>query len=173
MMFRMKKVFYGGYDSVNEIWTDFFEEYGGGTRTGDDAPPDDFPENSQIIYAWSGGDGYDESSFVVYMSKGKLMVNNASHCSCYGFEGQWNPSETTWFQLFKERHEFNSYSTEPTVAQNAWDQLVGHNCTLPVDIVGEDEKGILVSRDLKGVTVQEQFVLVPNILITSNAKETE
>jgi hypothetical protein len=169
MMFRMKKAFYGGYKSTEDIFSDFFEECDGTIRTGDEAPPDDFPENSQIVFAHKDGSGYEESCVVLYLKHGKLWYNSANHCSCMGFEGQWYPDEVTWFQLFQQLETF--YDDDE--AQKAWDQLVGHNCTIPVNIVGEDESGITVSRDIKGMSEQELFVLVPNTLITSTPKETE
>ncbi len=38
---------------------------------------------------------YDGEALVVYRQKRKLYEVNASHCSCYGLEGQWDPEETS------------------------------------------------------------------------------
>lgn len=35
------------------------------------------------------------SFFLLIGEDGKLWENHGSHCSCYGFEGQWCPEETT------------------------------------------------------------------------------
>lgn len=46
-----------------------------------------------IAYYESGNwEGY---AFVLFEHEGKLWEVNASHCSCYGLEGQWDPEETT------------------------------------------------------------------------------
>jgi hypothetical protein len=39
--------------------------------------------------------GCDSSSFFLVEIDGELYENHASHCSCYGFEGQWTPESTT------------------------------------------------------------------------------
>ena len=46
----------------------------------------------QSVGAW----GCDSSNFFLVREKktGKLFYNYGSHCSCYGFEEQWEPSET-------------------------------------------------------------------------------
>lgn len=59
----------------------------------------------------SGGDdgGYEEWSFFLLREKetGKLFENNASHCSCFGFEGQFAPVETSLTYLKSD----NFYAT--------------------------------------------------------------
>ena len=49
----------------------------------------------EILIAYYAIDGYDGESFVLFRKDGKLYEVNASHCSCYGLEGQWEPEETT------------------------------------------------------------------------------
>ena len=53
-------------------------------------------ENVEILIAYeSVGDwGCDSSSFFLIRIDGVLYENHGSHCSCYGFEGQWSPEET-------------------------------------------------------------------------------
>lgn len=49
-----------------------------------------------IAYESVGSWGCDSSSFFLLRSAdGKLWENHGSHCSCFGFEGQWSPEETT------------------------------------------------------------------------------
>lgn len=48
-----------------------------------------------ILFASYGQDNYSGDAFVLYEQEGKLFEVNASHCSCYGLEGQFDPEETT------------------------------------------------------------------------------
>lgn len=48
-----------------------------------------------VAYESVGSWGCDSSSFFLFRKGGKLYENHGSHCSCYGFEGQWEPEETT------------------------------------------------------------------------------
>jgi hypothetical protein len=55
---------------------------------------------------------YEGSAFVLFERDGKLYEVNGSHCSCYGLEGQWEPTITTWAALAKR--EFSAYQTPDT-----------------------------------------------------------
>ena len=44
-------------------------------------------------------DGWEGNAFVLFEKEGILYEVNGSHCSCYGLEGQWEPSITTWKAL--------------------------------------------------------------------------
>jgi len=48
-----------------------------------------------IAYESVGSWGCDSSNWFLFRKNGKLYENHGSHCSCYGFEGQWKPEETT------------------------------------------------------------------------------
>jgi len=63
-----------------------------------------------IAYESVGSYGCDSSSFFLLKEKktGKLFENHASHCSCYGFEGQWKPEETTIQYLKSDKFYFYS-----------------------------------------------------------------
>ena len=63
-----------------------------------------------IAYESVGSWGCDSSAFFLFRDKtsGKLYELHASHCSCYGFEGQYEPEETTLAAL-KNRIE-SSYN---------------------------------------------------------------
>lgn len=54
-------------------------------------------EQFEILMACVDGDGYEEQAFVLYrdVDSGQLYEVNAYHCSCYGFEGQFEPEETS------------------------------------------------------------------------------
>jgi len=42
---------------------------------------------------------YDGRAFVLFEQDGMFFEVNASHCSCYGLEGQWEPEEVSWDEL--------------------------------------------------------------------------
>ena len=48
-----------------------------------------------LAYYHVGSWGCDSSAFVLYKKDGALFEVNASHCSCYGLENQWEPEGTT------------------------------------------------------------------------------
>lgn len=49
----------------------------------------------EVLLASYSYENYSGSAFVLFRRDGKLYEVNASHCSCYGVEGQWQPEETT------------------------------------------------------------------------------
>lgn len=51
------------------------------------------------------------SSSVIFEKEGKLFEVYGSHCSCYGLEEQWSPSETSWGAL-----ELRDYPEDETHA---------------------------------------------------------
>lgn len=63
------------------------------------APVEGMATDDEVIFAAYGGDSYEGLAIVVYERDGQLYKVNASHCSCYGLEGQWKPEETTWAAL--------------------------------------------------------------------------
>ena len=48
-----------------------------------------------ILLAYYDIDGYEGDAFVLFRKNGRLYEVNASHCSCYGLENQWEPEETS------------------------------------------------------------------------------
>lgn len=52
-------------------------------------------EGNNILFASYGTGNYSGEAFVLFEKDGKLYEVNASHCSCYGLEGQFEPEETT------------------------------------------------------------------------------
>jgi hypothetical protein len=63
-----------------------------------EAPADALKE-AEILLAWYGYGDWCGSALVLYLKDGKLFEVNASHCSCNGLEGQWEPQETNWKAL--------------------------------------------------------------------------
>jgi hypothetical protein len=53
-------------------------------------------DGANILIAWYGYGSYCGDSLVLYEKDGTLYENNASHCSCFGIEGQWQPERTNW-----------------------------------------------------------------------------
>lgn len=45
------------------------------------------------------------NAFVLFLQHGKLWEVNASHCSCYGLEGQWEPEEADIQELRHRIHK--------------------------------------------------------------------
>lgn len=48
-----------------------------------------------IVFAYYDYEDYEGWAFVLFKRDGKLFEVIASHCSCHGIEGQWEPEETT------------------------------------------------------------------------------
>jgi hypothetical protein len=55
-------------------------------------------------YESVGSWGCDSSSFFLLKRDGKLFEVNGSHCSCYGFEDQWKPEETSKDALLRRSY---------------------------------------------------------------------
>lgn len=56
-------------------------------------------KDKEVIFARMRQESYEGYAQMIYQRKGKLYEVTGSHCSCYGFEGQWDPTEITWDQL--------------------------------------------------------------------------
>lgn len=86
----MKRLICGDFDGMTEkeVKSHIIFHYG----------ENDFPvKDFRIIVAYEtvGDFGCDSSSFFLLKKGKKYYENHASHCSCYGFEGQWKPEHTT------------------------------------------------------------------------------
>lgn len=59
----------------------------------------------KILIAYEYEDSYDGSSHFLLEEKktGKLFEVHASHCSCYGYEGQFTPEATTAEYLLSDK----------------------------------------------------------------------
>jgi hypothetical protein len=60
-----------------------------------------------IAYESVGDYGCDSSSWFLFRKGGKLYENHGNHCSCYGFEDQWHPEETTVEYLKSNKFYFS------------------------------------------------------------------
>lgn len=77
-----------------------------------------FPENHRLLIAVYTYESYSGKAFVLYEHDGKLFEVNASHCSCYGLENQFDPEETTWAALLMRDFEDTWYGYD-----NPWNTM--------------------------------------------------
>jgi hypothetical protein len=63
-----------------------------------------------ILIAEVNGDGYEESSYFLLLEKssGELYEVHGGHCSCYGFEGQFEPEKVELLYLLSDHSYFGS-----------------------------------------------------------------
>lgn len=89
--------FFNGWESADDLQKDFlgYGEFDKGERL------EGFPADEEILFASYEQGGYEGDSLVLFQRDGKFYYNSASHCSCYGLEGQWSPDEVIPAQLVK------------------------------------------------------------------------
>jgi hypothetical protein len=63
------------------------------------------PYQVLIAFEWDGG--YEEANWFLLRKGKRLFENHASHCSCYGFEGQFEPEQTTLKYLCSDKFHFS------------------------------------------------------------------
>ena len=109
--------YFNSWETIDDIHEDFIDygEWNEGKRL------KDFPTDEEILFASYEQGGYDGDSLVLYRRDGKLYYNSASHCSCYGLEGQWNPDEVIPEQLAKMHEPDEDHGAE---AIEAWKNLM-------------------------------------------------
>ncbi len=117
----MKQLFLEDLKELDEagIKKHLVEEYAGDKSGFDYGEPDDndeakvekYLEDYSVIIAYEsvGSWGCDSSSYFLLQHKetGKYQEFSGGHCSCYGFEGQFDPQEATLEYLKSD--EFNFY----------------------------------------------------------------
>lgn len=74
-------------------------------------------EGENILFASYGQDNYSGDAWVMFEKEGKLYEVSASHCSCYGCENQWNPSEIVLEEL-ENRLKSSEYFGKDTYSDN-------------------------------------------------------
>jgi hypothetical protein len=79
---REEVKYLGSFESLADVGREFDESEGFLT------------ESALVVAAYEQGN-CDGEAFVLFRHDGKLYEVNASHCSCYGLDGQWEPEETT------------------------------------------------------------------------------
>jgi hypothetical protein len=80
----------------------------------------------EVVLAWYGNGDYCGSAYVLFVRDGKLWEVHASHCSCNGIEGQWDPYETSLPTLehFLEKGTYGTYEGED-LYQSILKKLIG------------------------------------------------
>jgi hypothetical protein len=80
-----------------------------------------FPTDEEILFASYETGNYEGDALVLFMRDGKVYQNEASHCSCYGLEDGWHPSEVLPEQLLKQRGPYEDHGEETVTA---WKRVV-------------------------------------------------
>lgn len=58
----------------------------------------------KLLIGYIGSWGYDSTAWILFTDlEGNLKEVNGSHCSCYGFEGQWEPKDSS-VEYLKSKH---------------------------------------------------------------------
>lgn len=68
---------------------------------------EDALDGCEGLIAEYDAEGYEGSALVLLRKGTRLFTVEASHCSCYGLEGAWEPIETTKGALLKR--EFDGF----------------------------------------------------------------
>ena len=73
-----------------------------------------------VAYESVGHWGCDSSSYYLLRNKadGELYEVHGSHCSCYGFEGQFEPEETSVEYLKSDRFRFYTGGYDDNAKEN-------------------------------------------------------
>lgn len=88
-------MFYGEFTCADDVFSNF--SVSGADR-----------EGLHFLYASYEIEGYDGSAGVIFLKGGRLFLVTGSHCSCYGLEDQWDPTEITLAEL---RHYADNNAT--------------------------------------------------------------
>jgi hypothetical protein len=65
-----------------------------------------------IVAAVEDITGYEQSASFVFEKGGLLYLVNGSHCSCHGFEGQWEPDELALDYLHSKHFYLQGLNSE-------------------------------------------------------------
>jgi hypothetical protein len=76
----------------------------------------------KVILAKCDEGKWEGSAEVLFLKKGVLYEVSASHCSCYGFEGMWDPQVVTPEALLMRKY---SYLAGVDVLRNIARELLG------------------------------------------------
>ena len=83
---------YDGFTDWNDVAASFAGERWGSSLKAEDAV-ELIPEPEEVLVAVNHQEDYEGDAWVVFRNGGKYYTVEGSHCSCYGFEGQWSPEE--------------------------------------------------------------------------------
>lgn len=85
-----------------------------------------------ILFASGDLGGYEESAWFLLRDRqsGELLEVSGSHCSCYGFEDQFEPASTTHKYLLSDM--FYAYGVNQEIFQNWFREYAEARDELPV-----------------------------------------
>lgn len=67
----------------------------------------------RLLIAYLEENNYDGSAWFLYVGLDDCLYEvNASHCSCYGFEDQWEPSLSSWTYLTSKHYKVPFYGPD-------------------------------------------------------------
>lgn len=69
-------------------------------------------EPYEILIAFEDDGGWEGWNFFLLRKGNRLFENNGSHCSCYHYEGQFNPEPTTLAYLRSDKFHFSGITDE-------------------------------------------------------------
>jgi hypothetical protein len=84
-------------------------------------------QNYNVLVAYENAEGYESSSWFLFKHKetGTLMEMSGSHCSCYGFEGQFELEPTTLEYLKSDKfNHFYGYKNLSYVSATKLKQFI-------------------------------------------------
>lgn len=96
-----------------------------------------------LAYESVGSWGCDSSADLIMRRKsdGQLFFNTASHCSCYGFEEQFTPEETSVEQLEKQWWTFGGYDENAEANERAIKDFISTLSTDKLNIINQQGEG--------------------------------
>lgn len=115
-----------------------------GSRWGDDESRIDSTGIHVLVANYTYED-YSGDAYVLFEREGQLFEVHGGHCSCYGLEGQWEPSAVTVDELYREAGQAIALS------------LVGRDPTKPAEEVANEIEVDLAILQAAGTFRQEQM----------------
>ena len=109
------KVYYGDWEYEN------WYHLAGKEALERDFGIDPLPESVHVLFAYYSYENYSGDAYVLFEQDGKLYGVEGSHCSCYGLEDQWYPTEETKATL--TAHNF-SYRIENHTAYTRLQEII-------------------------------------------------
>lgn len=105
----MMEAYWSGFNGIDGLRVDF-----------DAAAIQDFPSDADILFAAYDSRNYEGDATVLFRRGADLFMVTASHCSCYGLEGQWVPSPVMIAELSSSTNSFWSNMEDKA----AWSAMV-------------------------------------------------
>jgi len=119
--------------SIKNVEKDFNKKWGEEALIRDfDIKPEEL-EGMEILLATYGQMQYEGNAFVLFKKGNKYYEVNASHCSCFGLEGQWKPEEANLKELYHR-------ATKGSLGKDDYCEIYNFNKEL-LDILKQEEEG--------------------------------